>query len=255
MTGIAAGMALEGYRVFTYSIANFCTLRCLEQVRNDICYHEAPVTIVSIGGGFGYGSLGMSHHATEDLSIMRALPNLDVLVPGDDYEAKEATKAICENKRPTYLRLERGALNHDSQGILPYEFGKARELASGSDLTILCSGGVTQVAIEAEKIMSRKGINLRVASLHTLKPIDEEYILDCAKNTGGIVTLEENNLIGGLGSAVCEVLMDSQVHPKTFSRLGLNDVYSSIVGTQEYLREQYNLDSSALVKVIKELIQ
>ena len=254
MTGIATGLALEGYKVFTYSIANFTTLRCLEQIRNDACYHDANVNVVSIGGGFGYGPLGMSHHATEDLSIMRALPNIKVVVPGDDSESAAATEALYNDNGPSYLRLERGPVNLGEFQSTNFELGKSNTLLEGRDLTIISSGGITEVAINVAKKLKNKGISLGVVSMHTLKPIDEEVIIRSIDNSGGIITIEENNLMGGLGSAVAEVCLDRGYHPKKFKRIGMKDKYSSVVGSQEYLRNYYEMDELALELAVMELL-
>jgi transketolase len=254
MTGVATGLALDGYRVFTYSIANFATLRCLEQIRNDACYHDANVNVVSIGGGFGYGSLGMSHHATEDLSIMRAIPNIKVFAPGDDFEAAEATETAYVTNGPSYLRLERAPVNLQIDKKRSFNLGEANVLVDGTDLSVITSGGITEIAVEVAKELAEKNISIRVISMHTVKPIDEKAILQAVRETQCLITLEENNLIGGLGSAVSEVCMDYGVYPKSFKRLGLKDLFSSVVGTQNYLRSFYKIDKEILMKTIMQII-
>ena len=254
MTGIAVGMALNGYKVFTYSIANFTTLRCLEQIRNDACYHNANVNVVSIGGGFGYGGLGMSHHATEDLSIMRALPNIELIAPGDDYETIEATKYVANSNKPSYLRLERAPHIHELNLDTKFEYGKIRKISDGKDIAILCSGGVTKVAMNAAHILEKQKVSLGVYSVHSLKSIDFETISKIFEKYSGVITLEENNLIGGLGSAISEICVDNKIYPKSFKRMGLEDIYSSVVGSQEFLRDFYNLGEKDLINnVIKML--
>ena len=254
MTGMATGLALSGYKVFTYSIANFTTLRCLEQIRNDACYHNANVNVVSIGGGFGYGALGMSHHATEDLSIMRSLPNIEVIAPGDDFETKEATKHVINSCKPSYLRLERASHTHDDDLGNIFEYGKIRQIREGNDVAIFCAGGVTKVAMNAAKKLSEKNITLGVYSVHSLKAIDVETISNVFENYFGVITIEENNLIGGLGSAISEICIDNRIFPKSFKRMGLQDIYSSIVGSQEYLRDYYNLGEEDLIKNVLEIL-
>lgn len=254
MTGIATGLALNGYKVFTYSIANFTTLRCLEQIRNDACYHNANVNVVSIGGGFGYGALGMSHHATEDLSIMRALPNIQTIVPGDDYETIEATKYLCRTPGPSYLRLERGSVILESNQHEVFTYGKFRKLTTGQDIAIFCSGGMTQVATNIIKTLKTINISATIYSVHSLKIMDEEAILHAVNNHKAIITIEENNLLGGMGSAICEYCMDNNIQPKSFKRMGLQDIYSSVVGSQNYLRNFYNLGEEALLQNIKSIL-
>jgi transketolase len=245
MTTLAAGLALEGRNVFTYSIGNFPTLRCLEQIRNDVCYHEAKVTFVSVGGGFSYGALGMSHHATEDIAIMRALPNVTVLAPGSRWETRQLMPHVVAHKSPVYLRLERSG-EEVPNGAGPFEFGKARVLREGTDITLISTGGVLTEVLGAAELLSVSGIEARVVSMHSVKPLDVAAIEAAATETGGIVTIEEHSIIGGLGGAVAEVSLEARWRPALFARIGLNDVYSSVVGSQEYLRRYYGMDRSAI---------
>lgn len=173
MTGIATGLALEGHIVFTYSIANFPTLRCLEQIRNDACYHDANVKIVAIGGGFSYGSLGISHHATEDLAIMRALPNIAVMSPCGFWETVKATEAIVKHPGTCYLRLDKSAGNDTPiKDGEKFRLGKARILQEGSDCTIIVTGGILGEVWKANEFLKKEGISARILSMHTLKPLD-----------------------------------------------------------------------------------
>jgi transketolase len=247
-------MALNGYKVFTYSIANFTTLRCLEQIRNDACYHNANVNIVSIGGGFGYGGLGMSHHATEDLSIIRALPNIELIAPGDDYETIEATKYVASSNKPSYLRLERSSHIHELNLDTDFEYGKIRKINDGKDIAILCSGGVTKVAMNAANTLKKQKISLGVYSVHSLKSIDLKSISEIFEKYSGVITIEENNLMGGLGSAISEICVDNKIYPKSFKRMGLKDIYSSVVGSQEFLRDFYNLGEEDLINNVLKML-
>ncbi|MCH8246841.1 MAG: transketolase [Bacteroidetes bacterium] len=253
MTGLATGLALEGRVVFTYSIANFSTLRCLEQIRNDVCYHDVNVNVVSVGGGFSYGSLGISHHATEDLSIMRALPNLTVIAPSCRWEAKEATRALVKTPGAGYLRLDRSSEDSSLVGNHPFEIGKARQVSDGSDLTIISSGGILGEVLHAASQLANDGIHPRVLSMHTLSPLDIPSIISAARETGGIVTVEENTVVGGLGGAVAEELLESGIAPGFYYRIGLRAGFSSVVGSQNYLRRQYNLDRNAIANTVREL--
>lgn len=247
MTGVAAGLSLEGKKVLTYSIGNFPTLRCLEQIRNDACYHDANVTVVATGGGFSYGALGMSHHCTEDLSILRALPNVTVIAPSTRWEARQATKEIVNRSGVGYLRIDKTVANDDNGSIGgSFQIGKARTLHQGNDLTIISTGGITAEAMKAVEIAENDGFSIRLLSMHTIKPIDENAILLAAKETKNIITVEENTIIGGLGSAVAEVCMTAGVNLESFKRIGLQDTYSSVVGSQQYLREHYEMDSQAI---------
>ncbi len=253
MTGLAVGLSLEGKKVVTYSIANFATLRCLEQIRNDACYHDTNITIVANGGGFSYGSLGMSHHATEDLAILRALPNITVLAPCTEKEAIEATKSLISNRGVGYLRLDKSSAD-DSRIKSTFKIGKSRRYLEGKDLTLIATGGILKDANNAALKLKKHGINSRVVGMHTIKPIDKNEIIDAAQNTGGIITIEEHNKDGGLGSAVCEVCMDNKVMPKKFLRIGLDNIYSSIVGSQKHLKKEYEMDCEAIVQKALELL-
>jgi transketolase len=254
MTGVASGLSLEGKKVVTYSIGNFPTLRCLEQIRNDACYHDANIVIVASGGGFSYGSLGMSHHATEDLAILRSLPNISVVAPCTANEASKAITAMIHNGGVSYLRLDKTAAQ-DSGATSVFAIGKAIRHKEGGDLTLIAIGGILDDVNIAAAELYKLGVNVRVVGMHSIKPIDVEEILDAVKNTGGIVTIEEHNKDGGLGSAVSEVCMDFGVMPKKFLRIGLNNTYSSIVGSQQYLKAKYKMDSIAIIDVVKEILQ
>lgn len=254
MTGLASGLSLEGKKVVTYSIGNFPTLRCLEQIRNDACYHDANITVVASGGGFSYGSLGMSHHATEDLAILRALPNISVVAPCTAKEAGEAITVMIQGGGVGYLRLDKTAAE-DSMVESHFVIGGSRRYKEGSDITLIAIGGILDDVNIAAVELGKLGINARVLGMHSIKPIDMNEILDAAKNTGGIVTIEEHNKDGGLGSAVSEVCMDFGVMPKKFLRIGLDNMYSSIVGSQQYLRSRYHMDSVAIVDRVKEIFK
>ena len=254
MMGLATGLSMEGKIIFAYSIGNFPSLRCLEQIRNDVCYHNANVKIVGMGAGFSYGALGMSHHATEDLSIMRALPGIQVLAPADEWESAEATEMIANTPGPFYLRLDKTTAQSTNQANENFKLSKSRIVRDGNDITLISTGGILSLLLEASEHLQKSGIKCRVVSMHTLKPIDEGMILDCASNTGGIVTIEEQVLNGGLGGAVAEVCMDAGVIPRKFRRMGLDNVYSSIVGSQDFLRSKYGIDSKAIINTVMTLL-
>ena len=250
MTGIAAVMALEGKIVFSYSIANFPTLRCLEQIRNDVCYHNLDVNIVSIGGGFSYGSLGMSHHATEDLAVMRSLPNLKVLSPSGLWETEQATKALAKSKGPGFLRLDKSYGKDFFKHGEKYEIGKARVLTDGEDCALIVTGGILEEAENVKKILKNNNISTKIISMHTVKPLDKNAIIDAVNSSKLIVTLEEHTIYGGLGSAVCEVIVDNQLKTKPLIRIGLEAGFTTVVGSQKYLRNYYKMDSETIVKRI-----
>lgn len=254
MTSAAAGMALEGKTVFTYSIGNFPTLRCLEQIRNDCAYHGANVKIVCVGGGFVYGSLGMSHHATEDIAVMRALPGVAVLCPGDLVEAEEATKAIAKYPRTCYLRLGRGGEKRIHDHIDNFEIGKAIKIHDGEKIAIFSTGAIFEEVADAEAILAEHDIYPTVYTFPTVKPIDRAVIARCAADFDMIVTVEEHNIVGGFGSAVAEVLAELPERARLL-RIGIHDTYSSIVGSQKYLRSQFGLDSGGIATQVLEALQ
>ncbi len=254
MTAVATGLAMEGHVVFTYSIGNFPTLRCLEQLRNDTCYHCANVKVVSVGGGFSYGQLGMSHHATEDLSILRAMPGMVVCAPGTALEARHATDAVIAHDGPAYLRLERAAADFTDDPANPFVFGRARKLREGKDITLIGIGGVVAEVFAAAEALAADSVSCRVLSMHTLKPLDEAALLAAASETGGIVTVEENSILGGLGGAVAEVCLERGAVPKRFRRIGIRDSYVSVVGDQSYLREMVGLDRRSIAQSVRELL-
>jgi len=240
MTGMATGLALNGKIVFTYSIANFPTLRPLEQVRNDICYHNANVKIISIGGGFAYGALGPTHHATEDLAIMRSLPNMTVVAPCDPIETALATTAIARAPGPCYLRLNRSGDSSIHQTPPHFRIGKSILIKPGNDITFITIGAIMTEVLTAATLLEKKNIRARVINMHTLKPLDIKSILKAANETRGIITIEEHSIIGGLGSAVAEILAENQTNIP-FTSIGIPDTFSSFMGDQKFLREQYDL--------------
>jgi transketolase len=250
MTSVAAGLAMSGKTVITYSIGNFPTLRCLEQIRNDCAYHNANVKVVCVGGGFVYGSLGMSHHATEDLAVLRALPNVTVMAPGDLVEAECATRAMCQEHGTFYLRLGRGGEQRIHDKIENFAIGKAVKVSEGKDVAVFSTGAIFSEVAKAGETLAKDCITPTVYTFPTIKPIDKDAILSCARTHKAIITVEEHNLSGGFGSAVAEVLADAGAGTKLI-RIGLGDVYSSIVGTQDYLRTQYGIDADHIVSAVK----
>jgi transketolase len=252
MAGLAVGMALSGRKVFTYSIANFPTLRCLEQIRNDICYHDADVTIVAIGGGLSYGPLGFSHHATEDLAIMRALPGMKVVAPGDDFDAAEATDLLASVKGPAYLRLDRSA--PPVAGLKRRRLGFA-ELSpvtvSGHDVLLVSTGSMLRASHAAALRLAAEGVGVTHLSSPWVKPFDESGLVNVlARGYRLVVTVEEHSIIGGLGSTVAEVVTSpgKSVAPVPVLRCGLPDVLPSIVGSQTYLRARFGLESESITR-------
>lgn len=249
MTGFAAGLALSGKTVFTYSIGNFPTLRCLEQIRNDCAYHNANVKVVCVGGGFVYGPLGMSHHATEDLAIMRSLPNVTVLAPSDLIETECATKAIYELDGTCYLRLGRGGEGRIHKTVPSFTIGKAIKIQEGSKIAICSTGSIFDELKKTNDILMEMNIIPSLYTFPTVKPIDKETIKTLANTHSLIVTVEEHNEIGGFGSAVSEVVA-SLGCPCPVLRIGIPDTYANVVGSNSYLREYYGLSGTLMAERI-----
>ncbi len=211
MAGIAAGLSLSGKIVFIYSIANFPTLRSLEQIRNDICYHAQNVKIVSVGGGMAYGPAGYTHHAIEDLAIMRSLPNMTIVAPGDPVETRLATRSIVNWDGPCYLRLGKSSepVVHPSDPEL--RIGKAILVQAGQDVTLISTGSMLKPVWDAAELLQQKGISARVLSLHTIRPLDDDAIMHAATETQGIVCVEEHRSPGVVFSSVAALLVRRRI--------------------------------------------
>jgi transketolase len=251
MTAIACGMALTGARVYTYSIGNFPTLRCLEQLRNDVCYHHADVTVVAVGGGFSYGQLGVSHFATEDLSVMRSLPGMCVVAPSDPWQAYELTHQLHARGGPAYLRIDKGSAG---LAVGDVELGKVRQVRDGGDAVIFSTGAILSEAMVAADALADGGFGLRVIDVHTVKPLDADAICAAAAECGHVFTLEEHVIAGGLGSAIAEACAEAGVALKSFRRIGIPDVFPDVVGDQAYLRAHYALDAASIAEVVRKAV-
>lgn len=236
MTGIAAGLAHLGHVVFTYSIANFPTLRCFEQIRNDVCYHQLPVRIVAVGGGMTYGAQGYTHHGIEDLGVMRTLPQMAVFAPGDPVEVELITEALIDYPHPAYLRLGKSGEKRLHEKRPAFQIGKSILMRSGSDITLVSTGGMLGYTLEtAEELARHSGISARVLSMPTVKPLDVEAVCIAARETGGVVTVEEHNVGSGLGVAVADALLSNGVAPKVFYKFGLPDKLCTAIGSHSYM--------------------
>ena len=254
MVSMAAGLAATGRTVIVYSIGNFPTLRPLEQIRNDCAYHNADVKIVCVGGGFVYGSLGMSHHATEDLSVMRAIPDITCFTPGDPAETEAVTRVMLRKPGTCYLRLGRG--NEPKVHASPVEgwtFPKALLLREGTDIALLSAGGILTQAMDAAERLEEKGISAGVVSFPCLKPLDEETVKELLVSYPAMVTVEENTVVGGFGSAVCEIAAEAGSGCR-IRRIGLKDSFATVVGDQQYLRQIYGMDGAAIAAKAEELL-
>src|SRR6266516_1547959 len=249
LAGVATGLALSGHVVFTYSIGNFPTLRCLEQLRNDVCYHRADVKVVTVGGGLAYGALGVSHFATEDLAIVRALPEMTVVAPGDPVEVEQLVPQIVARSGPVYLRLGRAGEKPVHDPGADVVLGRPTRARAGTDVLLLTVGGMLPVGLEAARLLEGDGLDAEVVSVHTLKPLDATGIGALAARFPVVVTCEEHGALGGLGGAVAEVLLEAGIAP-TFRRFALPPGFPTGVGSQEYLRAANGLDAPALRELV-----
>ena len=251
MVGVAAGLASTGKIVFASSFAMFLAGRAFEQIRNSVAYTNLNVKLCATHSGISVGEDGASHQAIEDLALMRSIPNMKVFSPCDEKETEEIIKYVANCDGPCYVRLGRLAVDSVNSSNYKFEFGKGVTLREGNDCTIITTGSMVQVSLEAQQKLKAEGINVRVINLHNIKPIDTEIILKAAKETGKIVTVEEHNVVGGLGSAVSEVICEN--HPSLVKKIGINDIFGQS-GKPEELFKEYGLTSDKIVKTIKSII-
>ena len=252
MTGIAAGLSTCGYVPFISTFAMFAAGRSFEQVRNAIGYPHLNVKIGATHAGISVGEDGASHQCNEDIALMRAIPGMVVINPCDDVEARAAVKAAYEHVGPVYLRFGRLAVPvFNDEATYKFEIGKGVELRDGKDITIIATGLCVSEAMKAAETLAEKGIDAQVINIHTIKPLDEEIVINAAKKTGRIFTVEEHSIIGGLGAAVSEVL--SEKCPTKVTRIGVNDVFGES-GPAKELLHKYELDAEGITnRILKEM--
>jgi transketolase len=253
MAGVAAGLALSGKVVFTYSIANFPVMRCLEQLRNDVCYHNLNVKTVAVGGGLAYGTHGYTHHGVEDIAIMRTLPNMVVTVPGDPVETNLATRALLAHDGPGYLRLGKGGEPIMYAETPDFQLGRAITVRDGVDAVLIVSGPLLAETVQAANLLADQGVQVGVLSMPTIQPLDVDAVKHAAQASRLLFTIEEHRLVGGLGSAVAEVLASTA---GTHARLVPCGVTTSpsVVGSAAYLRERNGLDAAHLAHRISQAL-
>jgi len=247
MAGIAAGMALVGRKVFCYSIGNFSTIRCLEQIRNDVCYHNLDVCFVAVGAGFGYGALGMSHHLTEDLPIMRSIPRLRTYIPHSNETCRQIVRRILNSSGPTYLRLERGSGGVPENAITDYENPTSFDPA---DILVVASGGIVHEAIRLQQMLNQFSKPATVTSIQSFEDIDLPRLRLGVEKARYVLTLEEGVRTGGLGSFIAEIASEGDSRPKVF-RFGLSSQFVSLVGDQTYLRGETGLSAEKIFEQLK----
>ena len=253
MMGVAAGLSTCGKVPFVSTFAMFAAGRAFEQIRNSICYPKLNVKVCATHAGLTVGEDGASHQAIEDISLMRGVPNMVVINPADDIETEAAIKAVAQMEGPCYVRLGRMAVSRvNDEANYNFVIGKGITLAEGNDVAIIATGIMVEAALEAKEELAKEGINARVINIHTIKPIDEELIIKAAKETGVIVTAEEHSVIGGLGSAVAEVV--SENCPVPVLRVGVKDTFGES-GKPNELLEKYGLTSKDIVNKVKKALE
>ncbi|MGB4985665.1 MAG: transketolase C-terminal domain-containing protein [Erysipelotrichaceae bacterium] len=251
MIGTAAGFATSGYTVFASTFAMFATGRAWEQIRNSLAYPNLNVKVCGTHAGIAVGEDGVSHQATEDIAIMRAIPNMEVYSPCDGNETKAIIEYVSKTKTPCYVRLGRSAVDDVFTSEFKYD-GKVKVLNQGKDVAIFTTGLMTQAALKAKDILKEEGIELTVVNVSSIKPLDINGVVEVLNNHKYILTAEEHNIIGGLGGAICEVA--SEYAPKKIKRLGMNDCYGQS-GPFKQLLDIYGLDEKGVVKAVKELVK
>jgi transketolase len=249
--GLAAGLALEGYVPFVNTIATFLTRRCYEQIAVDLCMHNLPVRLIGNGGGLVYAPLGPTHLATEDIAIMRALPRMTIVAPSDAEEMKRFVARTPDLDGPCYIRLAKGGDEVISKDELGFEIGKAILLRAPGDCLFVTTGVATTRALQAAERLAAQGIDCGVLHAHTVKPLDEVAIRDWAGQVAAIVTVEEHTLVGGLGSAVAELLVDGwSGSGPALLRLGLPDRFPDKYGSQDELLSYFGLDGAGIAESV-----
>ena len=248
MIGIATGLALSGKKVFVYSIASFLVFRSFEQIRNYICHNNLDIKLLGGGGGFSYGNQGISHNTSEDLSIMRTLPNMKVYSPGTKNELIKLSNFLFQDNGPAYIRL--GKVPDFDYQVDQIDFLSGSQITNGTKIVIFCIGNILDEAHKAVKDLNKKGFSIKLISLTSLKPLLERNIINHIKNSEYVFTIEENSIIGGLGSYIAEVLSCSKLNNIIFTRIGLPDVVNSEIGSQSYLRKIKGLGHHQILDII-----
>ena len=252
MISLGVGMALCGLRPVAYTITPFITSRCLEQIRDDICYHNQPMILVGVGGGLSYASLGATHHSCEDIAFLRVLPGMTVICPGDAREARLATRAALEHDGPVYIRLGKRGEPVVHEEDPEFAIGRAIVVREGDEVTILSTGNMLPTAIEAAEDLGRSGMSAQVVSFHTVKPLDQDLLSQAFSRFELVITVEEHSVLGGLGGSVAEWLADQPPQRARLLRIGTSDTFLHEAGEQEYAREYFGLTPEKIAKKVLE---
>ncbi len=253
IVGISAGLASAGKKPFIVSPACFLTARSFEQIKNDVAYSDNPVKLIGISAGVSYGALGSTHHSLHDFAALLAVNNIDIVAPGDNFEAVEAIKAAVNHPRPIYIRFGKAPLYHLHQSDTTFEIGKALTISEGKDLTFITTGEPTYRAVMAVEQLKQEGFDCGVISVHSLRPFDREAVRKAAKNTGAIITVEEHSIYGGLGSMCASLLME-EGFSLPFKIMGIPDEYT-VTGNQEEIFQHYGITPEGLAQTARELLK
>lgn len=245
-----AGLAAMGMKPYIYNVVSFMTLRAMEQILLDVCYQENPVVLVGVGGGFAYATAGPTHHAVQDITMLTSIPNMTVVCPGDPVEMKAVMLASLSYHRPLYIRIGRSVDPVVHQTPIDFKIGKAIQMKEGTEAAIFVTGVMLQTAVEVQEMLEKDGISVSLYSMPTVKPIDEEVILQQALAGKTIFTIEEHSVIGGLGDAAARVLVENQCSFR-LKKFGVRDEFVPITGTREYLDDFFGLSSGKIVEAIK----
>jgi len=252
LVGVAAGLAAAGKTVFAVSPACFLTARSLEQIKNDLCYSERPVKAVGISAGVSYGALGTTHHSLHDYAALRAIHNITIVAPADNFESREAVRAAAQLAAPVYLRFGKKRMPHLPRVEPGFALGRASLVREGTDLAFLACGETVAPAFEAAEALAQEGVQCRVLSLHTVKPLDQEAVRRAATETGGVITVEEHSVHGGLGEACAGLLLQAGIFTH-FKIAGFPDDHT-VTGSQEELFRHYGLDGPGLAATARKLL-
>lgn len=252
LVGIAAGLAATGKKVFAVSPACFLTARSLEQIKNDVCYSDHPVKLIGISAGVSYGALGSTHHSLHDIAALRAINNISIVAPADNFETRKSIKMACAMQSPVYIRLGKRAIEHVHQSNAVFEFGKAIIIREGDEVAFIASGETVVQSLRAAQLLEQKGISCRVVSMHTIKPLDEEAVIDTAKKCKAIITVEEHFVYGGLGEACASHLMQAGIS-LPFKIVGIPDEYT-VTGNQLEIFKEYGMIAKGLSDTAMQLL-
>ena len=252
LVGIAVGLAAAGKNVFAVSPACFLTARSLEQIKNDVCYSDRPVSLIGISAGVSYGALGTTHHSLHDFAVLRAIHNITIVAPADNFETREAIKAAADLSTPAYLRFGKKTMPHLPRAKPGFELGKASLVRQGNDITFIACGETVAPAVAAAEMLAGDGIECRVISMHTIKPLDKSAVLEAATETRGLITVEEHSVHGGLGEACAGLLLQSGLFAH-FKIVGFPDAHT-VTGSQQEIFQHYGIDGPGLAGTARKLI-